>query len=178
MSRFFDVKKYLRPTSDITALMVLEHQVKMHNYITRLNFQTQIMMNTYGRIRYLSSEVNAFLRYLLFTEESRLTAPIAGDAAYVKAFTALGPFDAKGRSLRELDLQTRLFKHPCSFLIYSAQFDALPPVMRDHLLQRLHAILTGQDHDPQFARLAPAERQALLEILRDTKPNLPDYWRK
>jgi len=78
--------------------------------------------------------------------------------------------------LREFDLQTRLFKHPCSFLIYSKQFDALPPVMRDHLLQRLHAILTGQDRDPQFATLAGDDRQAILESLRETKPNLPEYW--
>ncbi|MEO8377405.1 MAG: hypothetical protein ABI579_07015 [Candidatus Sumerlaeota bacterium] len=178
LRRFFDVKKHLRPTSDITALMVLEHQAKMHNYITRLNFETQIMTNTYGHIRYLTGQVNAFLRYLLFTEEAPLTARIIGDAEYVREFTAHGPFDAKGRSLRQFDLQTRLFKHPCSFLIYSAQFDALPPVMRDHLLQRLHAILTGQDHDSQFARLAAADRQAILEILRETKPTLPDYWRR
>ena len=176
LSRFFDTNKHLRATSDITALMVLEHQVKMHNYITRLSFDAQIMTKMYGHIRYLRIQVDAFLRYLLFTEEALLTAPIIGDADYAKRFTALGPFDAKGRSLREFDLQTRLFKHPCSFLIYSKQFDALPPVMRDHLLQRLHAILTGQDRDPQFATLAGDDRQAILESLRETKPNLPEYW--
>lgn len=57
------------------------------------------------------------------------------------------------------------------------QFDALPPVMRDHLLQRLHAILTGEDRDPQFAKLAGDERRVILDILRETKANLPDYWR-
>jgi len=178
LSGFFDTKKHLRSTSDITALMVMEHQVKMHNYITRLSFDTQITTRMYGHIRYLTSQVNAFLRYLLFTEEAQLTAPIVGDADYAQGFTSLGPFDAKGRSLRDFDLQTRLFKHPCSFLIYSEQFDALPPVIRDHILKRLHAILTRQDQDPQFASLAPADRQAILEILRETKPNLPEYWRK
>ena len=178
LSRFFEVKKHLRPTSDITALMVLEHQAKMHNYIARLNFETRTMMAMYGHLRYLSDRVNAGLRYLLFAEETPLTAPIAGDAEYAKGFTALGPFDAQGRSLRQFDLRTRLFKYPCSFLIYSAAFDALPPVMRDHLLERLYAILTGQDQDPQFARLTAADRRAILEILRDTKPNLPEYWRR
>lgn len=178
LNRFFDTRKYLRPTSDITALMVLEHQAKMHNYITRLSFQTQIMTNMYGHIRYLGRPVDAFLRYLLFTEEAPLSAPIAGDADYTKKFTALGPFDKKGRSLRDFDLRTRLFKYPCSFLIYSEQFDSLPAVMREHLLQRLYAILRGQDRDPQFARLTPEDRKSILEILRETKPSLPEYWRK
>jgi len=178
LSTFFDVKKYLRPTSDIVSLMVLEHQTKMHNYITRLSYETQHMMSTYGHIRYLNHQEDAFLRYLLFAEEAPLSAPVSGNPEYTQGFTALGPFDAKGRSLREFDLQTRLFKYPCSFLIYSAQFDAIPPAIHDHLLQRLHAILTGEDHDPQFAKLGDEQRRAILEILRDTKPNLPDYWRR
>ena len=175
---FLDVKKYLRPTSDIVALMVLEHQTKMHNYITRLSFETQHMMSAYGHIRYLNHQQDAFLRYLLFTEETPVTAPISGDPLYAKNFSALGPFDAKGRSLREFDLHTRLFKYPCSFLIYSAQFDAMPTVMHDQLLQRLYAILTGEDHDPQFAKLGEEQRRAILEILRETKPNLPAYWQQ
>ena len=101
---------------------------------------------------------------------------MSGDAQYVADFTAPGPRDAKNRSLRDLDLQTRMFKHPCSFLIYSEAFDEIPAVMREHLLQRLHDILTGQDTDPQFAKLTATDRQAILEILRETKPNLPAYW--
>ena len=178
LSEFFDVKKYVRPTSDIVALMVLEHQAHMHNYITRLNYETQTMTAMYGHIRYLTSQVNAFLRCLLFTEETPLTAPIVGDPAFVQDFVATGPRDPQGRSLRDLDLQTRLFKYPCSFLIYNPAFDAMPEVMRDLLLQRLHDILTGKDKDPQFAKIRPEDRQAILEILRETKPNLPDYWRE
>lgn len=176
LSRFFDLSLHPRPTSDIVALMVLEHQTKMHNYITRLSYETRRMMTMYGHIRYLKNQVNAFLRYLLFTEEATLTSPVAGNPEYAQQFAAVGPFDTKGRSLRDFDLQTRLFQHPCSFLIYSPQFDALPEIIRAELLQRLHAILTGEDRDPQFARLGATERQAILEILRDTKPGLPDYW--
>jgi len=177
LSQFFDAGKHLRPTSDIVALMVLEHQGKMHNYITRLAYDAQLMMHTYGHTRYLTSQVNAFLRFLLFAEEAPLTAPIAGDPAFVTGFTAHAVRDGKGRSLRDLDFQTRMFKHPCSYLIYSPAFDAMPAVIREHLLQRLHAILIGKDRDPQFARLGDADRTAVLEILRETKPSLPDYWR-
>jgi hypothetical protein len=136
------------------------------------------MTNTYGHIRYLRTQEDAFLRYLLFTEEAKLTAPIKGDDEFAKQFVSRGPFDCKGRSLRDLDLQTRLFKYPCSYLIYSGQFDSMPSIMRDHLLQRLYQILTGKDTDKQFARLEADSRTAILEILRDTKPNLPDYWRE
>ncbi len=174
---FFDPAKTLAPGSDITALMVLEHQAHMHNYIARLNFETQQMTAMYGHIRYLRPQTDAFLRCLLFTEEAPLTAPIEGSAGFVRDFTAAGPRDHLGRSLRDLDLRTRLFKYPCSFLIHSPAFDALPPVMRDSILARLHAILTGEDHDPQFAKIAEPDRRAILEILRETKPNLPDSWR-
>jgi len=176
LTSLIDTRKYLQPRSDIVALMVLEHQSHMHNYITRLNYETRIMMETYGHIRYLNNQVNAFLRYLLFTEESPLSAPVGGDPQFVADFTAHALRDSKGRSLRDLDLQTRMFKHPCSFLIYSEAFDAMPTVMREHLLQRLYDILTGQDADPQFASLGTSDRQAILEILRETKSNLPDYW--
>ncbi|HSI14181.1 MAG TPA: hypothetical protein VK961_19185 [Chthoniobacter sp.] len=177
LSEIIDTKKYLQPHSDIVALMVLEHQTHMHNYITRLNYETRIMTERYGHIRYLKSQEDAFLRYLLFTEEVPLTAPISGEPQYVKDFLAGAKRDSKGRSLRDLDLHTRMFRYPCSYLIYTEAFDSIPTLMRERLLQRLHGILTGQDKDPQFAKILPDDRQAILEILRETKPNLPAYWR-
>jgi hypothetical protein len=87
-----------------------------------------------------------------------------GRAFYRKTFTP------PGRSLRDLDLRSRIFKYPCSFLILNPAFDALPAPMRD-------SILTGTDQDPQFAKIAAADRQAILEIFRETKPNLPEVWR-
>jgi hypothetical protein len=177
LGQFFDQDKYVTRGSDLVALMVLEHQGHMHNYITRLHHETQIMLQTYGHIRYLRTQVAAFLRYLLFTEEAPLTAPLEGNPDYVKWFTAQGPRDPQGRSLRDLDLKTRLFKYPCSFLIHSEAFDQLPTEMREHLLQRLHDILTGKDTSEDFANLRAADRQAVLEILVVTKPNLPACWR-
>ncbi len=178
LGEFFDETKFFARGSDIVALLVLEHQVKMHNYIARLNYESRSMLAAYGHIRYLKNQENAFLRYLLFTEELPLTSPISGNADYVQAFTAMGPRDSAGRSLRDFDLQTRMFKYPCSFLIYSAAFDQLPPPMHDHLLQRLHEILTGKDTSLDFAKIPAEQRQAILEILRATKPGLPDYWRE
>ena len=178
LGKFFDESKYLARGSDIVALMVLEHQAHMHNYITRLNFETQIMTAMYGHTRYLRHQENAFLRYLLFTEEAPLTAPLAGNPEFVAAFTKSGPRDSKGRSLRDLDLQTRMFKYPCSFLIYSDAFAQMAPVMKEQLLRRLFAILTGTEAHSDFANIPPGDRQAILEILRETMPSLPDYWQE
>jgi hypothetical protein len=178
LSPFFDTSKYLGSGSDIVALMVLEHQAHMHNYIARLNIEARMMLAAYGHVRYIRSQVDAFLRYLLFTEEFPLAQKIEGSPEFVRDFEARGIRDSNGRSLRELDLKTRLFKYPCSFLIYSPSFDAIAPQIKEVILQKLHDILTGKNTDEQFAKLKPEDRKAILEILVETKKNLPDYWRK
>ncbi|MBM3836691.1 MAG: hypothetical protein FJ398_01805 [Verrucomicrobia bacterium] len=176
LSRFFETRKYLGTGSDIVALMVLEHQAHMQNYVTRLNFESRIMLRQYGHIRYLKSQSEAFLRYLLLTAEAPLTGPVRGNPEFTKEFQSHGPRDRRGRSLRDLDLQTRLFKHPCSYGIYSPAFDNLPAPMKEHLYQRLWNILTGQDQSRDFEKVRAEDRAAILEILLETKYGLPEYW--
>ena len=178
LSAFFDVSRYVRNQSDIVALMVLEHQTHMHNFITRLNYETTLHLQQYGHVRYLKNTAEAFLKYLLFTEEAKLTDPVHGSAEFVKDFTSCGPRDQRHRSLRDFDLQTRLFKFPCSYLIYSEAFAALPTPMKEHLYSRMGEILSGKDQSVTFARLGAAERRAIYEILTETKPDLASYWRK
>lgn len=178
LKKLVDLEGYASPHSDIVALMVLEHEAHMHNFLTRLLYESQMALSRYQHIRYLKSMSEGFLKYLLFTEETPLKARVKGTSGYAEYFATLGPKDRRGRSLRQLDLETRLFKYPCSFLIYSEAFDLLPKPMREHVLQRLHEILTGNDTSSEFARIEPDMRRALLEILRDTKPNLPAYWRE
>lgn len=176
LSKLFDISPYPARTSDICALMILEHQTHMHNYITRLNYESQMMLASYGHIRYLKHQSDAFLRYLLFTEEAPLSEPVTGDPEFASEFVSKGPRDHLGRSLRDLDMQTRMFRHPCSYLIYSEDFDSLPAPIRDYLLQRLYDILTGKDKDPQFSRITAEDRNDILAILCETKPSLPKYW--
>ena len=177
LKRFFDTSRYPGEQSDIVALMVLEHQTHMHNFITRLHYETALALQTYGHVKYLKSVTESFLHYLLFTEEAPLTAKIEGASSFAKEFAARGPCDSRGRSLRDLDLQTRLFKYPCSYLIYSEAFDNLPEPIKARLYERLWEILTGKDKSSDFEKLTPEARRALLEILRDTKPGLPASWK-
>ena len=175
---FFDPAPYPAATSDIVALMVLTHQLHLHNFLTRLNYESTIALRQYGHVRYLKSATEGFLKYLLFTEEAPLTARVQGVSAFAREFPVSGPRDARGRSLRDFDLQTRLFKYPCSYLIYSDAYAALPREMKEVIQQRLLEILTGQDKSDDYKALAPADRRAILEILAETKPDLPKEWKK
>jgi hypothetical protein len=177
LSEYFDVSRYVRNQSDVVALLVLEHQMHMHNFITRLNYETTMQLKQYGHVRYLKNTAESFLKYLLFAEEAALTNKVQGSAEFAKDFTSRGPKDKRGRSLRDFDLQTRLFKYPCSYLIYSDAFDALPAPMKEHVYARLWEILSGKDRSATYASLSPGTRQSIREILADTKRDLPPYWK-
>lgn len=177
LKRFINEDRYPRAQSDIVALMVLEHQTHMHNFIARLNYEATMALQSYGHLNYLKNVTEGFLKYLLFAEETPLTAAVKGSTTFAKDFSAQGPRDKQGRSLRDFDLKTRLFKYPCSYLVYSEAFNALPDKLKERLYQRLWDILSGQDTSPEFAGLTAGDRQAILEILRETKPGLPDYWK-
>lgn len=171
-----DTSRYLAPGSDIVALMVMEHQAHMHNYLTRLQYEARQKIAAYGHVDYLRNQVEGFVKYLLFAEEIPLTSPIEGNADYVKWFESQGPRDSKGRSLREFDLKTRMFKYPCSYLIQSEAFDALPEMLKARIYKRLWEVLSGQEKSEAYARLTPESRRAIAEILQDTKHGLPNFW--
>ncbi len=175
---------YLTKHSDMIALMVLEHQAQMHNFITNANYearQTKHYDATWNKVlkrpedhrsevsqRRLASAGEKLLRYLLFSGEFKLTSPIEGTSEFATEFASLGPHDSQGRSLRQFDLETRLFKYPCSFLIYSDAFAALPTSIREYIDGRLGEILNGEDQSPEFAHLSPEDRTAIREILDET----------
>jgi hypothetical protein len=115
--------------------------------------------------------------YMLFVDEAPFTDTIRGSTGFAARFAAEGPRDRRGRSLRQLDLERRLLKYPCSYMIYSPQFDALPASARDAIYRRLWQVLSGQEREKPYTRLASTDRRAIVEILRDTKPELPDYFR-
>ena len=167
-----DANASLSPHSDVAALLVFEHQARMMNLLTRLGWQARIAAHEGRPAASLREEVVAVVDYMLFVDEAPL-AGVRGSSAFAERFAARGPRDRRGRSLRDLDLQTRLLRYPCSYMIYAPVFDALPADARDMVYGRLKEVLSGQDQAPRYARLTPADRQAILEILRDTKTNVP-----
>lgn len=172
----FDTGPYLSPHSDIVAQMVQAHQTQMHNLITLTGYRARIALHSHGPSRDYEQPAEELVRYLLFAGEARLTDRVRGSSDFTREFAARGPRDDRGRSLRELDLRRRLFRYPCSYLIYSEAFDALPDPAKSYVYRRLLEILTGRDQSPTFAHLTRADRSAIIEILLDTKPGLPEEW--
>jgi hypothetical protein len=152
----FSPAGYLSSTSDIVALMTFEHQTQMTNFITRLGWKARIGEGS------IDSDLEATVSYMLFRGEAPLSQPIEGVSSFTKTFPKRGPRDSQGRSLRDFDLQTRLFRYPLSYMIYSRAFDALPDQVRTRIYRRLRDEL--------------ANRLDIIAIVRETKKGLPDFW--
>ncbi len=194
LSHAFNSSAYLAASSDVVAHLVLDHQTQMHNLITETNYKTRIALYDEAaaeKVKGLSAgalsgdfrgeyekPAEELLRYLLFTNESPLTDKVKGDSGFQRYFASLGPRDRRGRSLRDFDLRTRLFKYPCSYLIYSESFDALPEPARGYIYHRLYQVLTETDTSSDFQRLSAKDRKSIFEILVATKPGLPEEWRQ
>ncbi|NNC88360.1 MAG: hypothetical protein HKN82_07880 [Akkermansiaceae bacterium] len=179
---------YLRPTSDIVALMVLEHQCRMHNLLIQAGME-------YRRLAFLQKAIDpeadleaedgmaaragrdsaeTVLRYMLFCGEADLGDGVEGDPSFAERFEAGAVTTADGHSLRELRLYGRLFKNRCSYMIHSTAFKSLPPPIRDRVLARLWEILNG--NEDAFAHLGDSEKKRLRAILRETVADLPACW--
>jgi hypothetical protein len=113
---------------------------------------------------------------MLFIDETPLPGRIQGTSGFAEKFSAQGPRDSKRRSLRQLDLERRLMRYPCSYMIYSPAFDGLPTGVKEAVYQRLWQILSGEEKSAKYARLSTADRRAIVEILRETKKDLPEYF--
>jgi hypothetical protein len=173
----FDTRAYLSPHSDIVALLVFDHQMRMMNLLIRLGWEARILEQDGRRASSAVSEVvTEAVDYMLFVGEARIDG-VRGTSGFAELFTGLGPRDSRGRSLRDFDLERRLFRYPCSYMIYSDAFAALPVTARNALYARLWEILSGKDLSPKYSSLSAGDRQAIVEILRDTKGDLPDTFR-
>lgn len=183
-----NVEPYLQPTADMVALMVLEHQSQMHNLITLASYETRSALHHDGIMnkalerpadyqsdstkRRIKAVGEKLLEYMLFSGEFELTSPVAGTSDFVKTFAAQGPRDKEGRSLRDFDLKQRMFKYPCSYLIYTESFDELPSLVKSYVVQRLSEVLSGDDQSEPFSHLSADDRRNILAILTQTKPGM------
>ncbi len=154
----FDAAGYLTPLSDIVALMTFEHQTQMTNLITRVGWEVRMGAG-------VDADIEGLVKYMLFADEAPLKEPVRGVSTFTKTFPQRGPRDRQGRSLRDFDLETRLFRYPLSYMIYSAAFDGLPESVRERIYRRLFDALSARDGGRE-----------VIGILRETKPHLPAYW--
>jgi hypothetical protein len=194
LSKIVDVSPYLTKHSDIVALMVMEYQTRTQNLITRCNYLTRLtlrdekIMNkalerpinfrSDSTIRRIANACDPLLNALLLVDEAPITEQITGTSGFAEEFIKQGPRDSQGRSLRALDLKTRLFRYPCGYVIYSEAFDALPQDAKDYLYKRLWDVLNNKEENDGFPKISSKDRAAIREILLETKQGLPEYWKK
>ena len=194
LAEYFDTSKYLRGDSDIVALMTLEHQVAMHSRLVEAAYDVRSAISRQTALRaelgepptsefvgstkvVAESHADKVLKCLLFCNEAAMPdGGVDGGPAFQDAFRENRRPTREGKSLKDFQLLTRLFKYRCSYLIYSRSWDALPEKFRELLYQKLHAILTGPESVKGYEHLGSGERREIFEILRVTKPGLPDYW--
>ena len=177
----FNPAGYLSQLSDIVALMTLEHQTRITDLMIRVGWEARVAehdgkTDDAARARF-ESDVDSLITYMMFADEAPLDDQIEGVSTFAQTFPAHGPRDRRGRSLRDFQLRIRLFRYPLSYMIYSEVFDGMPEIVRARVYQRLYDVLTGKDRSPKFQRLSEEDRRAILEIVRDTKPGLPAYWK-
>ena len=158
----FNLDGYLTPYSDIVALMVLEHQAHFTNLVTRATWETRL-----GDEMRIAEAAATLADYMLFVDEAKITG-IEGSSGFAEKFTASGRKDAKGRSLRDLDLTTRLQKYPLSFMIDTPAFQALPDAPKNLVMGRIQRVLAGEETGKKYAHLTPEIRAAIREILQST----------
>jgi hypothetical protein len=178
-------------SSDLVAHLVLAHQVQAHNVLTQASFSVRQALYREAALnrelgepaghRWPSTETvleaaaKSLVECFLFVGEPPLPGRVGGDSNFAQTFAAAGPADAQGRSLKTLDLETRLLAHPCSHLIHTASFDGLPDELRARFWRQLDAALADQEGG-SLPHLAPPDRQAIREILAATKPGAPAGW--
>jgi len=167
---------------------VFDHQMHMMNLLTRIGWEARVAAYRGPTDRpgsesaaaaplSLQEAAKETVDYLLFIDEAPIVGDVGGSVPFANTFTARGPRDRNGRTLRQLDLHRRLMRYPCSYMIYAPQFDALPPQAKEAIYRRLWQILSGGERDARYQRLTIDDRRAIVEILRDTKDDLPSYFK-
>ncbi len=186
-----DTSPYPGSGSDIVALMILEHQLSVQNQITYIKFKAPAVLKRRGLDDYAAVEywkdlpqrardvlprmLGKLVERLLFFDAAPLEDSFKGNADYAQWFQSRGPVDGQGRSLRQLELNTRLFTYPVSYLLYSEDFNSLPGYARDYVYARLAAYLEGRERYPDRQPYSDRERAQALEILLATMPGFAAY---
>lgn len=173
-----DLQGYPGAGSDVVALAVFDHQTRALNLLTRLGWESRAAAHE-GRVALETPAVAELVRetveYLLFADEAAMPGGLSGRSGFAAWFSARGAKDRAGRTLHALDLTTRLMRYPCSYAIESPAFDALPDDVRGAVWQGLARVLSGAEAGPKFNHLSRADRRAIVEILRDTRPESRKY---
>ena len=178
LNSFFDTRKHLTDSSDILALMIMEHQIEVHNTLSavKMRYLRSVYLDkaihgdeaSPSIERLISDCTKSVLKALMFADEVKLPEDgVEGSDTYRDSFMAQGRVH-DGHSLRDLRLEKRMFKYRCSFMIHSKSFEQLPEEIKTPVLTKLHAIVTNQVEPADLPLLSSREKQRIHEILSHT----------
>jgi hypothetical protein len=171
-----EARGYLSGSSDIVALLAFDHQMHAINLLTRLNWESRVAASlgeaaaSEDTVRRLANEL---ADYLLFADEAPPLAALTPPPGFAASLEARTPKDRRGRSFAQLDMVNRMLRYPCSYMIYSEAFERLPRPVKDAVYQRMLSVLSGHQAQAAHVHQNAEDRRAVLEILRDTKPDFP-----
>jgi len=195
LKNLFDSSAYLRDTSDLTALLVFEHQLTVQNALTRANQRCLALLDFQQGVQRelhhpastepelesvekgFADAVEQVLDALLSKGEAPLPkGGVSGIGGFASAFAGVGEAKSEpGPSLKDLDLRDRLFKYRCSYLIQTPAFEGLQPTLRKRVLRRLLRVLV-EPADARYAYLEGQEREMIRRIIARTVRDLPPGW--
>ncbi len=181
--KLFDFNRYPYGSSDVLPQLLHEHQTGFVNRAVEATYRARTdLYDGHGKLdaaqaTELDQQARILARYLLFADEVALPAGgVAGDEQFKADFLLNRHPGSEGASLRDFDLKTRLFKHRCSYMIYSAAFQGLPVPLKERVYRQLGAALAVKKPDPDYAYLPTSEKSAIRSILKSTLPDLPKGW--
>ena len=176
----FRWNRYPVRTSDILPHLLLEHQTGFANRVLKAGYKARSFLKegegklTAAHAGEMAGEVEEVVRYLLFVDEVSLpSGGLEGDVAFKRAFGGNRRPTADGLSLKDFDLRTRLFRHRCSYMIYTPVFQGLPTEIKRRIYARLDAVLGAEVAVPGYEKLPLEERQTIRRILSETLPDYP-----
>ena len=179
LSKYFDTSKYLSPHSDIVALMVLEHQMDVQNELSNFALRATGVLAREKSDDAARPELDRIaaplVETLLCSGEPKFTSPIQGTSPFAAQYSKRSPQDKRNRSLSQLDLTQRLFKYPCSPLVYSRSFNALPVQAKAVVFRAMTKVLKGSESNPLYSHLTADDKKAVYEILTDTHPAFAEF---
>ena len=181
--QYSDLSLHLLPTSDILPNLVNEHQMGFENRLVyaiytvrQLKSEGKGMLGASAKAE-IEERAQELARYIVFADEAKFPAKgMVGDPAYVQAFLRDRKTSKTGLSLKDLDLKTHMFKHRCSYMLYTDTWKAAPKELKERVYYHM-ALYLREQPDAQHAHLAPGERVAIRGILKDTMKDLPAWWR-
>ena len=190
LDQFFRTESYPAPGSNIAALLVFDHQVTMHHRLVEAAYRARqslfdskldpgemdVRKLAKGRsMEEFMEGRDKVIDYMLFREEIAIPKVVC-NPDFRRAFLSNRRPDKKKRSLKDLRLDGRIFENRCSYMIYSPTFEHLPPMLKGAIYRRIHEILTAKNPVEGFEHLEQDEKRRILEILHDTKSDLPAGW--